>query len=426
MIKDKNLMSYLFHIAFVLTVLILLFGRSFVGIYLFNLRLGEYLVASSLLVTLAVFFSYFFYSDSFRKIVNIVRVHFAIVISFLLITVLTNSSLLNSYTYKSSSYIWTLGFLYVGYYIFNYVELNTIHLNILFFVSLLVYLNSVTVTYVPDLLLDFFINNSDKLESLKGADLVMVFVIATFFSLKKLPYKRLTIDIFIFLSALYLPLVMWKSKGAFLGFITYVLFQLVNNKQYLRNPLSRNIVIAFISIILFSLSSLAVVRGSDLDYGYEEVIPVVANRKVANNDWLFLYIEDGRIYSYDGHANWRLQIWQDVIEDSISDRTYFYGVGYKEIIPAMDDPKRQGWDGKNENVHNFLVNNYARGGLVHLFLFLYLYWVFLYKYKEKDKSILIYTLPFFIVSLFDASMENAHFPVIFYFFLGSLFSESLD
>ena len=426
MIKDKNVMSYLFHIAFILIVLILLFGRSFVGIYLFNLRLGEYLVASSLLVTLAVFFCYFFYSDSFRKIVNIVRVHFAIVISFLLITVLTNSSLLNSYTYKSSSYIWTLGFLYVGYYIFNYVELNTIHLNVLFFVSLLVYLNSVTVTYVPDLLLDFFINNSDKLESLKGADLVMVFVIATFFSLKKLPYKRLTIDIFIFLSALYLPLVMWKSKGAFLGFITYVLFQLVNNKQYLRKSLSRNIVIAFISIILFFLSSLAVVRGSDLDYGYEEVIPVVANRKVANNDWLFLYIEDGRIYSYDGNANWRLQIWQDVIEDSISDRTYFYGVGYKEIIPAMDDPKRQGWDGKNENVHNFLVNNYARGGFVHLYLYLYLYWIFIYKYKEKDKSILIYTLPFFITSLFDASMENAHFPVIFYFFLGSLFSESLD
>ena len=132
---------------------------------------------------------------------------------------------------------------------------------------------------------------------------------------------------------------MWKSKGAFLGFITYVLFQLVNNKQYLRKSLSRNIVIAFISIILFFLSSLAVVRGSDLDYGYEEVIPVVANRKVANNDWLFLYVEDGRIYSYDGNANWRLQIWQDVIEDSISDRTYFYGVGYKEIIPAMDDPK---------------------------------------------------------------------------------------
>ena len=130
---------------------------------------------------------------------NIVRVHFAIVVTFLLITFLTNSSLLNSYTYKSSSYIWTLGFLYVGYYIFSYVELNTIHLNVLFFVSLLVYLNSVTVTYVPDLLLDFFTNNSDKLESLKGADLVMVFVIATFFSLKKLPYKRLTIDIFIFL-----------------------------------------------------------------------------------------------------------------------------------------------------------------------------------------------------------------------------------
>jgi hypothetical protein len=35
-------------------------------------------------------------------------------------------------------------------------------------------------------------------------------------------------------------------------------------------------------------------------------------------------------------------------------------------------------------------------------------------------------VPFFIASFFDASMENAHFPIIFYFFLGSLFKEDLD
>ena len=90
----------------------------------------------------------------------------------------------------------------------------------------------------------------------------------------------------------------------------------------------------------------------------------------------------------------------------------------------MDDPKRQGRDGLNENVHNFLVNNYARGGLIQLGIFMSLYW-FLF-FRNKDKSIFIYTLPFFMVSFFDASMENAHFPIIFYFFLGSLFKEESD
>ena len=424
--KNKKIISYFFDVSFILISLILLFGRSFMGIYLFGFRIGEYLVGASLLLTFITFICYFLYPIIFEKLVRIIRIHFAIVLSFFLISVLTNSSLTNTYAYKSSSYIWTLSFLYLGFYMFNYFELKKIHLGILFVISLLVYVNSILVFYIPDAVLEFFTNYSDKLERPKGADLVMVFVIATFFSMKKFSYNRLTLDVFILLSALYMPLVMWKSKGAFLGFISYVVLQLMNNRSNFNNLLYRNLVIVSLSGVLFFLSSLGIVRGSNYDWAYDEVVPAVVNRKVTDSAWLFLYIEDGRIYSYDGNANWRLQIWQDVLHDSIDDRTYIYGVGYKEIIPAMDDSSRQGHDGKNENVHNFLVNNYARGGIVHLFLFLYLYWIFLYKYKEKDKSILIYTLPFFITSLFDASMENAHFPVLFYFFLGSLFSESLD
>ena len=42
------------------------------------------------------------------------------------------------------------------------------------------------------------------------------------------------------------------------------------------------------------------------------------------------------------------------------------GYGYNEIIPVMTDPTapgRLGWDGLNENVHNYFVNVLARGGL---------------------------------------------------------------
>ena len=81
-------------------------------------------------------------------------------------------------------------------------------------------------------------------------------------------------------------------------------------------------------------------------------------------------MSEGRIYSADGNLNWRLQIWQDVIVDTSKEfKTVIFGYGYKEIIPAMSLPSRQGLDGLNENVHNFIVNIYARGGILQITLF---------------------------------------------------------
>ena len=445
MIKDKKLINYFFEVIFIFTILILIFARSFVGIYIFGFRIGEYLVVASLVLTILALVAYLFNQDIFGKLIKVVRVHFLLVLSFIAIMFLTNSSFVSTYTYKSSSYIWTLAFIYFGYFVFKYYELKLLHLNILIFVAIIVYFNAVTRnTQIPDLIVNFFNNYSDKFERHKGSDLLMVFVITTFFSLKKLPYKRLTIDIFILLSALYLPLIMWKSKGATIGFIAYVVIQLVKNKKYFNNLLYRNIILAVLFGVLFFLSSIGISSYTNFDVPSDEAVNVVVSKKFSNNKWLLLYIEDGRLFSYDANANWRLQIWQDVIKDSLGNdlnggpqgykfpvdqehnKTYLYGLGYKEIIPAMSTPNRMGWDGKNENVHNFLVQNYARGGLIHLSLFVYLFWLFLYKYNNKDRNVLIYVLPFFITSLFDASMENAHFPIIFYFFLGGLFSKSFD
>lgn len=416
--------SFLFNILFFLISLILLFGRSFMGIYIFGFRLGEYFIAASLFFTMSGIIIFFKKPNFYKNFRFLVFVNIALITCFLLTLVLTDSSLLNTYTYKSSSYIWTIGYFYFGYFVFKYNDLSDRQLVFLFFISLATYLYSILITYLPEFLIDFFTTYSDKFERPKGSDLVMVFVITTYFTLKKYSHKRWVLDIFIFTSALYLPLVIWKSRGAFLGLAAYIIMQLLRNRNYFKDSLQRNTLVLVVSAILFFISSLLIVRGSNLDWAYEEVVPVVTNRKVSGSKWLLLYVEDGRIYSYDGNANWRLQIWQDVIFDSIDDKSYIYGVGYDEIIPAMNDLKRQGYDGLNENVHNFLVNNYARGGLIQLGIFMSLYG-FLF-FRNKDKSIFIYTLPFFVVSCFDASMENAHFPIIFYFFLGSLFKEELD
>ena len=45
----------------------------------------------------------------------------------------------------------------------------------------------------------------------------------------------------------------------------------------------------------------------------------------------------------------------------------------------MDDPFRSGDDGSNENVHNFLINIIARGGIFHLTLYVLLMYLFFVK-----------------------------------------------
>ena len=82
-------------------------------------------------------------------------------------------------------------------------------------------------------------------------------------------------------------------------------------------------------------------------------------------------------------------------------------------------PGRLGRDGMNEHVHNYLVNIFARGGLIQLFIFLVFHYS-LYKYwkdKNQNSQILTYIIPCLAVSLLDITMEGVQFPFTYYFFL---------
>ena len=71
---------------------------------------------------------------------------------------------------------------------------------------------------------------------------------------------------------------------------------------------------------------------------------------------------------------------------------------------------------------------YLLGWLIHLFLILYIFYR-LIKYSlvnTKFLDILSLLLPIALTSFFDASMENSHFPLIFYFVFGiSFYSNKL-
>jgi len=84
---------------------------------------------------------------------------------------------------------------------------------------------------------------------------------------------------------------------------------------------------------------------------------------------------------------------------------------------------RTGLDKLNENLHNYFLNIFLRGGIIHLILVIYIF-VYLYKNRIKNNfQMLVFYFSVFFISFFDASMENAHFPIIFYIFLGYFFIE---
>ena len=77
-------------------------------------------------------------------------------------------------------------------------------------------------------------------------------------------------------------------------------------------------------------------------------------------------------------------------------------------------------DGLNENIHNYFLNIFARGGVPLFLLFIFLHVSFLTKWRERNKNLrlLNFIAPLLIASFFDVSMEGVQFPFNYYFFIG--------
>jgi len=92
----------------------------------------------------------------------------------------------------------------------------------------------------------------------------------------------------------------------------------------------------------------------------------------------------------------------------------------------MEIEARRGNDGTNENVHNFLFNMLGRGGFVQVLLYLALMSsIYFNKSNMRSYDFLIFVFPIFLISFFDASLENSHFPIIFYSALGYIYKKDL-
>ena len=96
-------------ISLTLIFFFLLFSRSFMGIYILRFRIGEYVVLFGLL--LSFYYSYKIFKGNFvdkRIQIN----YIFIILSFFLSFLISSSSLIETYTFKSSSYIWVVAYFF--------------------------------------------------------------------------------------------------------------------------------------------------------------------------------------------------------------------------------------------------------------------------------------------------------------------------
>ena len=242
----------------------------------------------------------------------------------------------------------------------------------------------------------------------------------------------------LFLISLFLPLVAANSRGAVGGLVLFFILNTIFSFKELKELRLKIILLIFVSIGIFSISSLRVsgvtfdTSNNQSDLSIVEELPAavkkIAEEKSTEDVFLSFYIQDGRIYSTDPTTNWRLDIWQDVFEDLKDKNRLIRGYGYGEIIPVMTDPSapgRLGRDGLNENVHNYFVNTFARGGFINLALFIYLNieLVRLLRSSDLKNHAFTFMLPCLFMASVDIPMEGVQFPLIYYFFIGYYLSE---
>ena len=431
LIRNKYIypLNFLFYSFLILTMV---FARSFIGVYIFGYRIGELLILLTMIIF--ILFSFQKVTDFFNLDIDKSQllIQKSIIASFILISFFNGSSFFNSYTYKSSSYIWTIGFLFLGILFLNILEKSNLLITGLYLSLPLIYLMGTA--FYPDFMIRFFNEYSDKFQFVKASDLMLAYIVVNLSILKHRKITYLNVGYLVISSSVFFPLFLFNSRGSFISALIFFLLLLFNMRKFLINNKLKTLLLLFVGYIFFYGSVLHVYGeftfiklndASNPELVTEQVGEII-KKKDTTEVFFSFYLQDGRLYSEDSTTNWRLDIWQDVFTDMNDKNIIFTGYGYSEIIPVMLDPSapgRLGRDGLNENVHNYFVNIFARGGILQLVLFVIFFINIVIQSKKVNKNyeILFLLIPVFLNSSFDTNLEGVQYPLVFYAFLGNLY-----
>lgn len=437
--KLKNLTLFLIKFLFLSFVFFtLLFGRPVVGLSIFQYRIGELTILFGLLVSVIILFTPKKYFVRFFDNTEYLFLYKLIILSFLVIALISQSSFSDTYTFRISSYIWSLGFFVLGI-------ISIFSFRVEFINPLMLFLVIPFFTYImstgnyPNFIMKFLKENADKFQFLKPSDIFLGYIVVNFMTRYILKNKDSRVIYLIISSALLAPLLLAASRGSFLGILLFFILEIYTNKNYIKNNWKKFSLYLFIGLIvlIFSTSRIDFENKKGLNLGDEFIdylsensnpaglinsLREFENKKDTVRVFFSFYWHYGRLESTDSTTNWRLDIWQDVIYGVIEEGKVLTGYGYKEIFPQMTDPSapgRLGRDGMNEHVHNYFVNIFARGGIGQLILFVLLHLSFIKYWVKKNGNyeILNFIIPCILVSSLDVTMEGVQFPLIYYSFL---------
>ena len=167
---NHSIIKYIFFVFMILTAV---FGRSFMGIYFFGFRLGEYLIGFGFVLFIIFLLNKNLVEDVVGE--KIYPIFILIFFTFILFLFINSDVPKSTYLFKSSSYIWVISFIFIGYFFTNNLNLNRqifiLNNFLLFFVF---YLN--TLGY-PDVMIDYFKRNADKFQFSKASEIILIVII---------------------------------------------------------------------------------------------------------------------------------------------------------------------------------------------------------------------------------------------------------
>ena len=416
--------SFILNSLFILIFVILVNGRSLLGLYIFGFRLAELLTGFAVLLLFFLIYKNKFFRENLGS--RFVYSYLVLVFYFIISNIINSANFLDLYLYKSSVYIWYISFIFFGYIVFKNIEItkNFFYLGYLgLFIQFMF-----NVIYYPDFLTQFFNEFSDKTQFLKGAEIAIFFIVVTFFANKYIE-KGPLVDLFVLTSSIYIPLIFFKSRSAAIALFIYIAVMFYRKKRYFFENKRRSSIVFLISIILFLTTAHFLL---DFSFKFQETPEAVAqvfkHKYIVSNTYdgevPFFYIFEGRLFSADGNLNWRLQLWQEIFMFAEQNDEIIFGQGFHSKPLVFDNFIYSGLDGLNENSHNYFINIFIRGGIFGILLVLYFFYnmMKISKINYTNFEFLIFFLPIVFISMFDGSMENPYFAIVFYFFVSSFFT----
>ena len=416
--------SFIFNSLFILILVVLINGRSLMGLYIFGFRLAELLTGFSILLLFLLIYKNNYFRENLGS--RFIFSYLLLVFYFFIFNLINSANFLDLYLYKSSVYIWYISFMFFGFIIFKNIEITKNFFYFGYFGLLIQFIYNVI--YYPNFLTQFFNQYSDKTQFLKGAEIAIFFIVVTFFA-NKYSENGPLVDLFVLSSSIYIPLIFFKSRSAAIALFIYIVVMVYRKKKYFFENLKKTSILFLISIVLFLTTSHFLVDNTfEVQETPEAVVQVFKHKYIVSNTFddevPFFYIYEDRLYSADGNLNWRLQLWQDIFMFAEQNNEIMFGQGFHVRPLVFNNFIYSGLDGLNENSHNYFLNIFIRGGIFGILLVLYFFYNMLKitKVNFNNFEFLIFFLPLVFISMFDGSMENPYFAIVFYFFVSSFFT----